>query len=133
MKKYLMIGVLVSLLLCCTGCGKKLTCTGDMNGMDAKVVTKFSKDKATSISMEFTMDLKEMGYGDDLSKDEIKEAADEIKKEFEDMDGYNNVKVTTKGNTITIKCDYEVGKDDEARTYDEAKEYFEDTMGLTCK
>ena len=59
MKKTLMAGVLVSLLLCCTGCGKKLTCTGKFMGMDAKIVTKFSDDKAKTSSMVFEMDVKE--------------------------------------------------------------------------
>ena len=133
MKKYLMAGVLVSLLLSCTACGKKLTCTGDMMGMDAEVVTKFSGDKASSISMQFTVDLKDLGLEEDVSNDEMDEAVEEIKKEFEDMGAYENVKVTSKGSTITVKCDYKVTEDDEERSYDETKEYFEKDMGLTCK
>lgn len=130
MKKYLMAGVLASLLLCCTGCGKKLTCSGKMIGMDAKVITNFSGDKAKSVNMEFTVDLKDLGYDEDA---DVKEAAKEVEKTFKDMDGYNNVKVTTKGSTITVKCDYEIDADDaEATSYDDTKESFE-KAGLTCK
>lgn len=132
MKKTLMATVLVSLLLCCTGCGKKLTCTGKFMGMDAKIVTKFSDDKAKTSTMEFEMDVKEyLDLDEDPSEEDMKEAVEEIKEEFEEMDGYENVKVTSKGNVITVKCSYTFDED-EQYSYDDTKKQYEE-MDLTCK
>lgn len=132
MKKTLMAAGLVSLLLCCTGCGKKLTCTGDLYGMDAKVVTSFKDDKATEAYMEFQMDVKEyLDLDEDPTKEEMDEAVESVKEEFEDMDGYENVEVTSKGNVITVKANLKIDEDDTS-TYEETKKEFED-MDLTCK
>ncbi len=132
MKKTLMAGALVSLLLCCTGCGKKLTCTGEFMGMDAKIVTKFSKDKAKTSSMVFEMDVKEyLDLDEDPSEEDMKDAVEEIKEEFEDMDGYEDVKVTSKGSVITVECSYSFGEDEEY-SYEDTKKQYED-MELTCK
>ena len=133
MKKTLMIGVMVSLLLCISGCGKKLTCTGDMLGMDANVVTKFNKDdKSKSVSMTLVMDVKEyFDLEEDPSKDDMKDYEEKIKEEFEDMEDYDNVKVSSKGSKITVKCSYDIEKEN-ATDYEKTKKDME-RMGLTCK
>ena len=133
MKKTLMIGVMVSLLLCISGCGKKLTCTGDMLGMDANVVTKFDKDdKSKSVSMTLVMDVKEyFDLEEDPSKDDMKDYEEKIKEEFEEMEDYDNVKVSSKGSKITVKCSYDIEKEN-ATDYEKTKEDMEN-IGLTCK
>ena len=133
MKKTLMAGAMVALLLCCTGCGKKLVCSGDLYGMDTNYTVKFnSDDKATSATVEFKIDVKDYLYLDEEpTDDEIEEAVKEIEEEYEDMDEYENVKVTHKGSVITIKASHSFDEDDEM-SYDETKEELED-MDLTCK
>ena len=61
----------------------------------------------------------------------MKEAVEEIKEEFEDMDGYEDVKVTSKGSVITVKCTYNFSEDD-GYSYEDTKKQYED-MELTCK
>lgn len=133
MKKTLMTLAMVSLLLCTAGCGKKLTCTGDMFGMDATLVTKFDKDDMSkSSTMTFVLDVKEyFQLDEDPSKDEMKDYEDEIKKQFEQMEDYDDVKVSSKGTKITVKCSYDVESKD-ATNYDDTKKGME-SLGLTCK
>ena len=134
MRKTLMVGAMVSLLLCVAGCGKKLTCTGKMSGLDGtemKLITKFDKDnKAKSATMSLEVDVKEaLELDEDPTDEQMKEVEEELKEimkdECEDMD------VDTKGRKITIKCTREYG-DDEEEAYDDIKKEMENS-GLTCK
>ena len=154
MKKFLIMMILVSLLFGVAACDKddsskdektenkteekvpetkKLTCTGDMMGMDAVAVTTFNEnDESVTVSMTLVMDVKE--YFDlekDPSKDEMKTYEDSIKKQYEEMEGYYDVTVTSKGSEITVKCSYDIASKD-ATNYEETKEDME-SLGLTCK
>ena len=132
MKKTLMAGILTVMLLSTTGCGKTLKCTGKLYGMEASITTKFSKDKTKSAKMEYKLDVKEyLNLEKDPTEDQINDLVDSLKEQYEKDDEYDDIKVTSKGNVITIAGYYDI-EEDEATTYDETKEQFE-KMGLTCK
>lgn len=118
--------VVMAMLLLCTGCTKKLTCTkthsdtDDVTGTE-KYVFKFDKDgNSTSASVSLVMD-----FGDEYDSDELDELIDNMKKTYEDTYGYKDVSIKAKGTKLSIKFTMDIDKDD-AKTYDEVKETFTD-------
>ena len=133
MKKNLMIGAMVSLLLCTTGCGKKLTCTGKMSNLDGaevKLVTKFDKDNnATSATMSLEVDVKKaFNLEENPTDEQMKKFEEQLKENMED--DCENTDVKTKGSKISIKCSHKYDSDD--KSYDDIKKEMENS-GLTCK
>lgn len=134
-KKLLGLTVLGCGALLLTGCGSgtKLTCETTESGMTMKYILSYdnNKEKIEKVTTEATMDLGESEYGDLLDMDALKEEAE---KQCDEQDT-GDCRVTVDGKKLTISISgkaEDILDNDENKTYDEAKKYFENE-GYTCK
>ena len=132
MKKILLI---LFLLLLTTGCSKKLTCTGKIDNTDTKIITKFNDEGITNfVSLTIKFDVKDYyNLSKEPSNDEMKDYVKKVEKEYEDTKRYDDIKVSYKGKTITVKCSYKLTEKETSTedNYDNTKKLFEDS-GFTC-
>ena len=123
------IVIIIVIIILLTG-GKKLTCTGEMDGLDAKMTFKFDGDEAKSAEVTMTLDYEKY----DLEKEDVEEDMDEFVERYEEEGVKVSYKIGDNKATISMSMDKssEEFEEFEGKKYDDVKEILEDS-GLKCE